>query len=362
MGDEVTAILDRFRGFLGTGSPVAAPTPSSAPTVSQDRLSVPGQGTGTIATAATINRTAQAQVAGIFSKVDPSLVPVVDKSITDNTTARRTIDQIGSTYDGRATSLKPVSNTVTGQVALTQAKIEAVGDGAANTRGSVSNAQLRAALVEALARRIAAQSQSQAQAGQSGGSGSGSGGGAGSGAGSPASGVGSALTSATKPLDSGQAAKIATILALASKSKGKGTGTSDSSSDTGATTISAGDTAGASERARKAIAFAMAQRGKPYGWGATGPNSWDCSSLLQAAAREAGVSVPRVTYDQIRAGQAVTGALKPGDFIFGNFQNGRPEHVQMYIGGGKVIHAPQTGDVVRIADYNPSGTRARRMF
>ncbi|MGI5259726.1 NlpC/P60 family protein [Streptomyces angustmyceticus] len=107
-----------------------------------------------------------------------------------------------------------------------------------------------------------------------------------------------------------------------------------------------GSSAGpSSSQAEKALAFARAQMGKPYVWGATGPSSYDCSGLTQAAWKAAGVSLPRTTWDQVKVGQRVaTKDLKPGDLVF--FYDDI-SHVGMYIGGGKMIHAPHPGADVR---------------
>ncbi|MFF8842479.1 NlpC/P60 family protein [Streptomyces sp. NPDC015127] len=100
-------------------------------------------------------------------------------------------------------------------------------------------------------------------------------------------------------------------------------------------------------RAAQAIAYAYGALGKPYVWGATGPSSYDCSGLTQAAWRSAGVSLPRTTYTQINAGQRVSRSqLAPGDLVF--FYSG-VSHVGLYIGGGRMIHAPRPGAPVRIA-------------
>ncbi|WP_327369379.1 C40 family peptidase [Streptomyces sp. NBC_01217] len=100
-------------------------------------------------------------------------------------------------------------------------------------------------------------------------------------------------------------------------------------------------------RAAGAIAFAYGALGKPYVWGATGPSSFDCSGLTQAAWRSAGVSLPRTTYTQINAGQRVSRSeLAPGDLVF--FYSGI-SHVGLYIGNGRMIHAPRPGAPVRIA-------------
>ncbi|MFF3121678.1 NlpC/P60 family protein [Streptomyces sp. NPDC057908] len=100
-------------------------------------------------------------------------------------------------------------------------------------------------------------------------------------------------------------------------------------------------------RAAEAVAFAYGALGKPYVWGATGPSSFDCSGLIQAAWRSAGVSLPRTTYTQINAGQHISRSdLAPGDLVF--FYSG-VSHVGLYIGNGQMIHAPRPGAPVRIA-------------
>ncbi|MFI9721449.1 NlpC/P60 family protein [Streptomyces sp. NPDC052396] len=102
-----------------------------------------------------------------------------------------------------------------------------------------------------------------------------------------------------------------------------------------------------SARAAQAVAFAYSALGKPYVWGATGPSSFDCSGLTQAAWQAAGVSLPRTTYTQINAGQRIARSqLEPGDLVF--FYSG-VSHVGLYVGDGKMIHAPHPGAPVRIA-------------
>ncbi|MBI0375826.1 C40 family peptidase [Streptomyces albiflaviniger] len=109
----------------------------------------------------------------------------------------------------------------------------------------------------------------------------------------------------------------------------------------------AGSPAPAEGRAARAVSYAYAALGKPYVWGATGPHGYDCSGLTQAAWRAAGVALPRTTYTQINAGQRVTrDQLAPGDLVF--FYSGI-SHVGLYIGGGRMIHAPHPGAPVRLA-------------
>ncbi|MDX3804517.1 C40 family peptidase [Streptomyces sp. AK04-3B] len=98
-------------------------------------------------------------------------------------------------------------------------------------------------------------------------------------------------------------------------------------------------------KAEKALAFARAQIGKPYVWGATGPGSYDCSGLAQAAWKAAGVTLPRSTRDQADAGVTVPLAdARPGDLVF--FYDD-VSHVGVYIGNGMMIHSPKPGAYVR---------------
>ncbi|MFE3826270.1 NlpC/P60 family protein [Streptomyces sp. NPDC059092] len=112
-------------------------------------------------------------------------------------------------------------------------------------------------------------------------------------------------------------------------------------------------------RAEAAVAFAYGAIGKPYVWGATGPGSFDCSGLTQAAWRAAGVALSRTTYTQINAGRRVARSeLTPGDLVF--FYSGI-SHVGIYVGGGQMIHAPRPGTAVRLApvDEMPFAGAAR---
>ncbi|MFI6693537.1 NlpC/P60 family protein [Streptomyces sp. NPDC050433] len=98
--------------------------------------------------------------------------------------------------------------------------------------------------------------------------------------------------------------------------------------------------------AKAVVAFARDQLGKPYVWGGTGPNGFDCSGLVMRAWEKAGVELPRTTWDQVNAGKSTTrGKLVPGDLIISN----KGGHVSIYIGDGKVIHAPGRGKQVTTA-------------
>ncbi|MEQ4725590.1 NlpC/P60 family protein [Nonomuraea sp. B19D2] len=107
----------------------------------------------------------------------------------------------------------------------------------------------------------------------------------------------------------------------------------------------------ASGNARAALQFAFAQVGKPYRYGGTGPGSYDCSGLTQAAWRQAGVALPRTTWTQWSWGsdrRVPLNALQPGDLLFSKGLG----HMGMYAGNGKMVHAPQTGDVIKVVDLD----------
>jgi len=129
---------------------------------------------------------------------------------------------------------------------------------------------------------------------------------------------------------------------------------------TAALTAAAAPAGTVTPAARTAIAFAQQHLGDPYVWGATGPRSWDCSGLVQAAYAAAGISLPRTTYDQAgHSGPSIpVGDIdqwQPGDLLFAAGSDGTPDnpgHVGIYLGDRKVLHAPKTGDVVKIVSLD----------
>ncbi|MDT0409480.1 MULTISPECIES: C40 family peptidase [unclassified Streptomyces] len=140
--------------------------------------------------------------------------------------------------------------------------------------------------------------------------------------------------------------------AAAAEAAKKESATADSATGTGAgagagTSAGTGTASGSyTAKAEKAIAFARAQMGKPYVWGATGPGSYDCSGLTQAAWKAAGIDLPRTTWDQVEAGTRVSiDDAVPGDLVF--FYDDI-SHVGLYIGNGEMIHAPKPGASVRV--------------
>jgi peptidoglycan DL-endopeptidase CwlO len=95
-----------------------------------------------------------------------------------------------------------------------------------------------------------------------------------------------------------------------------------------------------------AVQTAVAQLGKPYQWGGSGPNSFDCSGLTSFAWRAAGVTIPRTSGTQYSGTKRITREqLQPGDLIF---YHSPISHVAMYIGNGQVVEAPNSGNNVRI--------------
>ncbi len=95
-----------------------------------------------------------------------------------------------------------------------------------------------------------------------------------------------------------------------------------------------------------AIAFARAQAGEPYRWGAAGPSSWDCSGLTMQAWAAAGVTLPHYSVAQYQAGTPIAAAqLRPGDLVFWSSSSSPSgiHHVALYVGDGMIVHAPRTG-------------------
>ena len=111
--------------------------------------------------------------------------------------------------------------------------------------------------------------------------------------------------------------------------------------------------------ASTAIAYARAQLGKPYQYAATGPDSFDCSGLTMMAWRAAGVSLPHYSGAQYSSLPHVPlSEMQPGDLVF--WGSGGGSHVGIYVGNGMMIHAPHTGDVVKVAPVYGSPVGAAR--
>lgn len=122
-----------------------------------------------------------------------------------------------------------------------------------------------------------------------------------------------------------------------------------------ATTVSSRSTVVSRGENRGVVSIAMSEMGKPYSWGAEGPNSFDCSGFTKYVYGKLGVSLPHSSRAQYGSGQRVSmNELKSGDLVF-FARGGTISHVGIYVGGGNFIHAPRTGDVVKISSINEHG-------
>jgi murein DD-endopeptidase len=104
---------------------------------------------------------------------------------------------------------------------------------------------------------------------------------------------------------------------------------------------------------------ALSLRGVPYRLGGANPAGFDCSGLVQYVLGRHGVSVPRVVTEQFRIGQEVRGDLQPGDLVFFGVGSRRASHVGIAIGGDEFVHAPATGQSVRVDSLTASYWRDR---
>ncbi|MGH9060088.1 MAG: C40 family peptidase [Acidimicrobiales bacterium] len=112
-------------------------------------------------------------------------------------------------------------------------------------------------------------------------------------------------------------------------------------------------------QAQQAVDAALSKLGSPYVWGATGPSQFDCSGLMQWAYKQAGITLPRSSREQSTFGTAVSQSqLQPGDLVF---YYTPVSHVGMYLGDGKMVHAPTSGDVVKISPLQSQYVGARRV-
>ncbi|WP_240506185.1 C40 family peptidase [Thermoactinospora rubra] len=110
------------------------------------------------------------------------------------------------------------------------------------------------------------------------------------------------------------------------------------------------------EQLTTALKAAISKLGRPYVWGAEGPDTFDCSGLVQWAYAQAGVRMPRVTHQQWVTGpQVPLSQAQPGDLLFWRHDPTNPgyiSHVAIYWGNGMMLHAPRTGDVVKLVPVN----------
>jgi cell wall-associated NlpC family hydrolase len=136
--------------------------------------------------------------------------------------------------------------------------------------------------------------------------------------------------------------------ALSAQERAQLIGPGGSADRSGRPTVPTGLPPAPNPKAQTAVQTALAQVGKPYVWAQAGPNSFDCSGLTMYAWAAAGVSLPHQSGEQYGYGTHVStdlSVLKPGDLLF--FYS-PIHHVAMYIGNGQMVHAPDSGDVVRV--------------
>jgi hypothetical protein len=105
---------------------------------------------------------------------------------------------------------------------------------------------------------------------------------------------------------------------------------------------------GGDARAARAVAFALAQVGKPYQWGTQGPDAYDCSGLTWAAWQHAGVPIPRTAAGQLAGLPAVRGRLQPGDLLVYPSEGSSGRHVAMVVDRGRMVEALRAGIPVRV--------------
>jgi cell wall-associated NlpC family hydrolase len=115
-----------------------------------------------------------------------------------------------------------------------------------------------------------------------------------------------------------------------------------------------------SPRAAQAVAYALAQQGKPYRWAAEGPAAFDCSGLTWASWRAAGVSIPRTAAGQLAALPRIRGRLQPGDLLIYPSRGLSRRHVAMVVGPGRMIEALGRGVPVRSTSIRPGWLGAVR--
>jgi cell wall-associated NlpC family hydrolase len=151
------------------------------------------------------------------------------------------------------------------------------------------------------------------------------------------------IAKAKNLLDNLKAAQRAHLLALQQAQDSQSTDAGQTSRDQTRPTVPDVPT---SARAAIAVRTALAQIGKPYVYGAAGPNAFDCSGLTMYAWAAAGVSIPHASWMQPHSGTPVAiSDLRPGDLVF---YYSPISHVAMYIGNGQVVHAPHPGASVEI--------------
>ncbi|GLY18642.1 NlpC/P60 family protein [Kineosporia rhizophila] len=153
--------------------------------------------------------------------------------------------------------------------------------------------------------------------------------------------------------------ELSTLQASERAAVNNATGAGGMPTDQTAGTCNSAAAAAPSAAARTAIQFACGEQGKPYVWAADGPSSYDCSGLTMKAYAAAGVSLPHSSRMQAGYGTSVsTSSMAPGDLVF---FNSPISHVGIYLGNNTMVHAPSSGDVVKVAKLYSAPVAAARL-
>ncbi len=164
------------------------------------------------------------------------------------------------------------------------------------------------------------------------------------------------------PLQTVAAASASTSTASGSTATTFAAALAEATASTGATGAGSGAGSKATGTAAELIADAKRYLGVPYVWGGTNPaKGLDCSGLTQLVYGHVGIDLPRVSYQQAKEGTAVNGLAnaKPGDLLA---FDSPVDHVAIYLGDNKMIHAPRPGKVVEISDVYETPTHIRRLL
>lgn len=345
MADEVDVILGKMRDTFGTGQPTTTQTAggplhqlADAP---RNTAGWSGDGRNGYQNRTTQNAADTRQIANGDDKIPQP----VNSSADATTTGRNNMQQIITDYTNGKRTLAPISNTAAGQGALLGLKSTKLTQGAqtvdsSNNANTERAAQVRAYAAKYLQQQIARNAAQQAQSNTI---------------------RNAMIQSAVQQSQQQQQLRQVLLTAAIKQASTPSTTVAPTMTTASPGQQTLGDPAalvtGGNTKGAAAAKVALSKLGAPYIWGATGPSTFDCSGLTQYSYKQVGIDLPRTTYDQVNVGTRVDQAhAQRGDLVFSNFSApGRPEHVQMYLGNGKVVEAPQPGERVQISNI-PSNT------
>jgi peptidoglycan DL-endopeptidase CwlO len=170
------------------------------------------------------------------------------------------------------------------------------------------------------------------------------------------------VTAVKKVIPHGAAAEplMSQVTAGVTKSQASAAGVAASAAGVAAGSVDHSSTTLSAAEDLTFLKAGLGRQGLPYVWGASGPNSFDCSGLVQWAMAQAGIQMPRVAADQARTGPAVpVSQLQPGDLLFYHTDPTDPgyiSHVAIYLGNDEMLQAPETGENVEVVQADLSGS------